>query len=221
MTVAIFDLDRTLIDVNSGHLWLRHEWKRGRIGVGGVMRGIGWFTRYALGESDLTRALDEAARVYRGVSLAEVEADVASWFQHHLAGRARPGALDTLRHHHDAGHTLLLATSSSQFIGRLAGACWGFDDVIATEVEHDGATLDGTIRTPGFGHHKLDRCRAWVEAREGSLADVTFYTDSYSDRPLLDAVGHPVVVHPDARLRRYARMRGWPILDWGTAPAAA
>jgi phosphoserine phosphatase len=66
-----------------------------------------------------------------------------------------------------------------------------------------------------FGAGKLRLARAFAEGRGVSLADCTFYTDSYSDLPMLEAVGRPVAVNPDRRLLRRAERAGWPVLDWG------
>ncbi|MEO1336693.1 MAG: haloacid dehalogenase-like hydrolase, partial [Myxococcota bacterium] len=66
-----------------------------------------------------------------------------------------------------------------------------------------------------FGRGKLELGRAYLESHDERLNDATFYTDSMSDLPMMEAVGHPVAVNPDPRLRRTAKDRGWPIVDWG------
>ena len=94
MTVqaAFFDLDRTLIDVNSGHLWLAAEWRAGRLGVVTTLRAGWWLTRYAMGEADLDAALDHAARVYTGLPVAEMEARVAAWVEQYRQRLVDTGA---------------------------------------------------------------------------------------------------------------------------------
>lgn len=218
---AFFDLDRTLLDVNSGHLWLREEWRDGRLSARTAGRAIYWFTRYALGASDLDQAMDEAAALYRGEPEAEMAARVEAWFQRALRHRLRPGAVLALQTHRERGDVCVLATSSTQYAAAAAQQAFGLDDAISTRLASLDGVLDGTLAASAFGAHKLTRCAAWAEARGIALEDCTFYTDSASDLPLLERVGAPVVVNPDRRLRKLAAARGWPVVDWGAAPEPA
>ncbi|MCB9665021.1 MAG: HAD-IB family hydrolase [Alphaproteobacteria bacterium] len=215
--VAFFDLDRTLLDVNSGTLWLRHEWRQGRLGLPDAVRATWWLTRYALGHGDLDHALAHAASVYAGDPEAEIRQRVEAWFAERIAGRLRPGAVEALAHHRTRGDVLVLASTSSQYAARCAMRLYGLDDAVSTELEAQDGRLTGRLAASGFGAAKLARCAAWAEAHGVALADTTFYTDSYTDLPLLEQVGHPVVVCPDRRLAREAVRRGWPVQDWGRA----
>ncbi len=219
MTAAFFDLDRTLLDVNSGQLWLVHEWKTGHVRTWDAAVGAYWLARYALGESSLDHALDRACSVYAGVSEAELRGRIEAWFDQDVASRVRPGALVELERHRREGATLVLATSASQFVAERARALWGFDDVVCTQVEVEQGRVTGRVAAYAIGTHKLTACAAWAGAHGHALADCAFYTDSYSDLSLLEAVGRPVVVHPDRRLARAAAERGWSVVDWGTASA--
>jgi phosphoserine phosphatase len=183
-----------------------------------TLRAGWWLTRYALGEADLDAALDHAARVYTGLPVAEMEARVAAWFDREVRHRLRPGAADALARHRAAHTPLVLATTSSQFVARAAREAFGLDDAVMTQLGVDGDRLDGTIARSAFGPHKLRGCREWAAARGIALRDCAFYTDSASDLPLLEEVGHPVVIDPDRKLRRIAAARGWPTEDWGRAP---
>lgn len=219
MTVAFVDLDRTLIDVNSGRLWMRHEWKAGHLGWRDAALASWWLFRYALGDDDLVHALDRAASVYAGRSEADLAARIDAWFDADVAPRARPGALAAIQGHREAGDRVVLATSASQFAAQRARTTWGLDDAISTRIEVREGVVTGGIAQYGFGRHKLDACAAWASANGVDLGACSFYTDSFSDLTLLEAVGRPVVVHPDRRLARVARSRGWPVVDWGTSAA--
>jgi phosphoserine phosphatase len=72
-----------------------------------------------------------------------------------------------------------------------------------------------------FGAGKLGYAEAYARERGVSLSDCWFYTDSYSDLPVLERMGHPVMVNPDPRLRREAERRGWPVEWWGEALSGA
>jgi HAD superfamily hydrolase (TIGR01490 family) len=214
MPVAFFDLDRTVLDVNSGHLWLREEWRRGRYGVRTVAAAVYWLGRYALGDDDLDHAFQGVGRIYANLDDATLAAQVDAWFDREVRQRARPGALDALRRHREAGDAVVLATSSSHYAADCAQRAWGFDDTVATRMAVVDGRLTGEIAALAFGRRKLDLCAAWAEARGHTLDDATFYTDSFSDLPLLERVGNPVVVAPDRRLARVARERGWPVARW-------
>lgn len=215
MSVALFDLDRTLLSVNSGHLWVRAEWREGRIGWRDTARAVWWLTRYALGDDELDEAMNAASQMYAGVREAEMAVRVRAWFDAEVASTLRPGAREAVARHREEGHTLVLATTSSQWAARCAQERWRFDEALATTLQVADGRLTGRIARPAHGPHKAQQALTW--AREGGvdLGQAWFYTDSYSDLPLLEVVGHPVVVHPDRRLAREARRRGWPIEDWG------
>lgn len=214
-TVAFFDLDRTLIDVNSASLWVKHEWDRGAISVGVGVRASYWLLRYAMGDDTLDGAMAEASKVYTGAELATLVERIEQWFAAEVEGRLRPGARAVLQRHREAGDMLVLATSSSQYAAACAVRAFGLDEGIGTQPEVVDGVLTGELEASAYGRAKLYRCAAWAKERGVELSSCAFYTDSYSDLTLLDAVGRPVAVHPDRRLQRVARRRGWPIEDWG------
>jgi HAD superfamily hydrolase (TIGR01490 family) len=215
--LALFDLDHTLLDINSGTRWLLAEWRGGHIGAGTLLMGGWWIGRYALGDNTLDAALDAAAAVYRDLPEQELADRVAAWFHGEIASHARPGGLRALQEHRDRGDLCVLATTSSQYAARCAVERFGLDDAVCTVIEAEQGRLTGRIARSAYGRHKLDRCLDWAEVHGHDLAHATFYTDSYTDLPLLERVGQPRVVHPDRRLRRVAVERGWEIIDWGSA----
>jgi HAD superfamily hydrolase (TIGR01490 family) len=216
--LALFDLDHTLLDINSGTHWLWSEWRGGHIGPRTFLKGAWWIGRYALGDDTLDAALQSAAEVYRDLPEQEMAQRVEAWFRDEIAHHVRPGASEALRSHRERGDLCVLATTSSQWAADCAMKLLNLDDAASTVVEaHDGR-LTGRIARSAYGRHKLTRCREWAEARGYDLRDATFYTDSYTDLPLLEQVGAPIVVHPDRRLRRAAQARGWQVVEWGQAP---
>lgn len=214
--VAFFDLDRTLIDCNSGRLWMQAEWRAGRVGLREVLWGSWWLARYSLGfEDDLAALFEVAVATMAGQSEAEMDARVQRWFDAEVAPRLRPGARAALQWHATEGHRCVLATSSSIYAGRASARHWSLDDVIATEFGVAEGRFTGRVAQLAAGDAKAERVRRWAEGQGVALEACWFYTDSMTDLALLECVGHPVVVHPDRRLRRHAERRGWPIEDWG------
>lgn len=218
MALALFDLDRTLIDVNSGRLWVSSEWRAGRLSALDVVWASWWLARYSLGwEGGLQRVFEAAAASIEGASEAEIAARVQEFFDRDLRHRLRPGGRQALEHHRAEGDQLVLATSGTQFAAAAAAEAYGLSTFVCTELEIANGRFTGRIAATAVGDAKLHRCEAWAAEHGHELGTATFYSDSFTDLALLERVGHPVVVNPDRRLRRHAVLRGWPIEDWGQA----
>jgi HAD superfamily hydrolase (TIGR01490 family) len=214
--IALFDLDRTLLDCNSGRLWMQLELEAGNIGVGVAVWASWWLLRYHFG---LGGGLDDvyatAVRGLQGMSEAELASRTKDWFTERVQHRLRPGGRVHLEAHRAAGDTLVLATSSSAYAAAAATAAFGLDAWISTRFEVEDGLFTGAIASSALGPHKADRASEWSESRGLSLAQAVFYTDSMTDHALLERVGEPVAVNPDRALRREALRRGWPVVDWG------
>jgi HAD superfamily hydrolase (TIGR01490 family) len=217
LTVAFFDLDRTLIDCNSGRLWLAYEWRGGRLRTSEVLTGAWWLLKYSLGNHELSGAYTSAVQKLAGEEESVIAGRTRCWFDDHVERRLRPGALLALKRHREAGDTLVLATSSSPYAAACAQRAFGLDDVISSTFEVSDGRFTGRVVSMALGEAKAELAREWAGANGVELKDCTFYTDSMTDRALLEEVGHPVVVNPDRPLARLARSRGWPIEDWGRA----
>lgn len=213
---AFFDLDRTLLDMNSSTLWARYELRRRSISLKQFGRVLLWNALYHLSLIDIETAFAEAVGHYRGRLYEDLEAETRDWFARDVAHHLRRGAGQALREHRDQGHHLVLLTSASAFAARAARDTWQLHDFLSNDFPTDDrGRLDGTFVTPlCYGPGKVERARAWSAERDVDLSQSYFYTDSYSDAPMLRVVGHPRVISPDPRLAREARQRGWPILQW-------
>ena len=216
MSVAFFDLDRTLIPVNSGLLWARHEQRSGLINRAQMLRASLWTVLYHLNLVDIEQAFTEALGLYVGTYEHELEARTRAWFEESVSHLLRRRAKQVLQWHRERGDRLVLLTNSSSYAAQAACDAWQLEDWIANifEADEDGK-LTGAYEAPlSYGWGKVSRSRAWARQQGLSLSDAFFYTDSYSDFPMLEAVGHPRVVAPDPRLRAAAHRNHWPILFW-------
>ena len=216
---AFFDLDRTLIDCNSALLFARYERRAGRIRRRDLLQAGIWTALYHLSLADIEEAYRTALSHYRGTPDALLDARTRAWFDAEVAARLQPGGASALAAHRAAGHPLVLITNSSQYMASAAGERWQMDGFVGNRFPSDAdGLLDGTFEQPlCYGVGKVSRAGAWAADHGVDLAASWFYTDSLSDLPLLEAVGMPRVVQPDPRLRRVARQRGWPVLDWRVA----
>ncbi len=220
--VAVFDLDRTLLDVNSGRLWLQHELTGGRIGLTDALWAGWWLFRYSLGhEVGLDGVFDVAAEKLAGQAETDLERRATTWFEHTLRHRLRPGGAAALAAHRAAGDHLLLATSGLVYASRSAVEAFGLDDLVCTRFEVKEGRFTGRVSSLAVGPAKADRVAEWAHTAGFDLSEATFYTDSATDLSLLERVGKPVAVNPDAALNRVARRRGWEIVDWGRGGRAA
>jgi HAD superfamily hydrolase (TIGR01490 family) len=216
-------MDGTLLSGNSGRLFAQYLRQRGAISRRRLLRSAWWLLRYQVGMSRMeevwTRALAGAA----GTPEAETIAACAEFAARELVPRAYPRCLALARAHREAGHRVVVLSASTLYVVRPVCEALGIDDYLCTRLEVEAGCFTG--RPDGglcFGAGKVGHAAALCEAAGIDLRDCWFYTDSYSDLPMLEAVGHPRPVNPDPRLRLAARLRGWPVawLDTGVTHRA-
>jgi len=222
-SAAFFDLDRTLIDVNSALLYAKHEFRNRRISVWMVLKTAFWSLLYHLSILNMEDAYKHAARHYIGEDDDTLEKLSSRWFQTEVAHRLQPGAQLALAHHRERGEPLVLLSNTSCYVARAAISEYGLDDWLANQFPlDDSGRLTGALVSPlCYGEGKVTHAERWAQENDIDLETSTFYTDSLSDLPMLERVGNPRIVNPDPRLRRLARRRKWPILDWSKKNAAS
>jgi HAD superfamily hydrolase (TIGR01490 family) len=221
--IAFFDLDKTVLAVNSGTLWVRREVALGFLSKRQAVRALVWLARYTLGFASAEAMVAEAVVHIRHTSSAELRERTRRFFEAEVRHTYRPRALDELERHRALGDRLVMLTSSTNYLSELVGAELKFDQVLCNRLEVDAGGLH-TGRVVGrvcFGPGKLDYATSEAQAQGVRLRDCAFYTDSFSDLTVLEAVGRPVAVNPDPRLRRHAAKRGWVVVDWSAPRSQA
>jgi HAD superfamily hydrolase (TIGR01490 family) len=216
--VAFFDLDHTLLAHNSGVLYARDAYRRGYLSKLDLARSMVWAGLHWLGRLDVEETYRRAGALFAGMAGDQVRAEVQSWFRRDVAQRLRPGGRLALDLHKARGERVVLITNSSGYIAEAAAQAWGMDGFLANEILVDAAGhITGDVSQPlCYGPGKIVRAQRWAEAHGAELSSAYFYSDSISDLPLLSRVGSPQVVHPDPRLWRVAKQRGWAIHDWSS-----
>lgn len=136
------------------------------------------------------------------------------WYRRDVAPCVASAARAAVERHRSAGHVVVLATGSTVYAARQVARGVEIDHVLASELEVVGDTFTGRPSALCFGRHKVALAEAWAARQGVDLAHSFFYSDSYNDLPLLERVGTPVAVNPDARLLRHARRRRWPTVRW-------
>ena len=216
--LALFDLDYTLLPLDSDHGWGEFTMAIGwRDRVEFARRNDAFFEDYLAGRLDIhdyVRFATEAV-VQRGPEAAT--AAHARFMDEVIRPAMRPAAIELVRRHQDAGDVVVITSATNEFVTRPIAQAFGVDELIATELARgpDGWLTGEVAGQPNMREGKVARLAAWLAARGWDWSDVeaTFYSDSMNDLPLLEKVQHPVATNPDERLRALAQERGWPVLD--------
>lgn len=217
MRIALFDLDHTLLPLDSDHAWGEFTTAIGWTdAVQFKARNDAYYQDYQAGQldvADYVRFTTEAARI-RGE--AEALAARERFMAERIRPAIRPQALELLERHRQAGDKLAIVTATNEFITRPIATALGVDDLIAIELERDAAGwITGDIAgTPSFREGKVTRVGEWLAAQglNWDSVQIHFYSDSLNDMPLLEKAQWPVATNPDVRLEAEAHQRFWPVL---------
>ena len=225
MNLALFDLDHTLLPIDSDHSWGEYTIAIGWRDAAEFKRANdAFYDQYKAGTLDPHDYLWFATQAIRAQGATKSIAARAGFMVSIIENAIRKQALDLLAQHREAGDTMLLVTATNEFVTAPIAKRLGFadDHLIAVQLEID-ATGWYTGERAGelsFREGKITRVEQWLAARGKTWDDVrssTFYSDSMNDLSLLEKVDTPVATNPDDTLRALASKRGWRILDlWTT-----
>ena len=211
--IVFFDVDHTLTRRSSGGRFVMQAMRR-RILPLRLALVIPWYSlMYRLGFFRLDVWADGFPHL-RGIPRSRLEQIARESFDTRLQGDLFPAAVSLVRRLQAAGERVVLATSSLDFIVAPLAEHIGVREVLATALEFEDGICTGRFAgTPMFRREKKERVLAFLAGEEIPPSACSFYSDSIFDLPLLEAVGTPVAVNPDIRLRRVARERGWALID--------
>lgn len=213
-TLAIFDLDNTLLDGDSDYLWGRFLVENGRVdGPTYDRENRRYYEDYKAGRLDIIEFLRFALKPLSEHSLEQLHA----LRERFVAEKIRPiisaAARQLLDAHRAKGHFVLIITATNRFVTEPIAAELGVDDMLATEPElKDGRYTGDVSGTPCFREGKVTRLTQWLQETGFNLEHSWFYSDSHNDLPLLELVPNPVAVNPDETLNQHATTKQWPII---------
>lgn len=215
MSLAIFDLDNTLLRGDSDYAWGQFLIERGVVD-GDHYREANdrYYAQYHAGTLDIMEFLAFALRPLAAHDRATLDA----WHEEYMRDKVLPMITDEARalveRHRAAGDTLMIITATNSFVTSPIAREFGVPHLLATEPEVRAGRFTGKVAgIPCFREGKVKRLDGWLREHGENLAGSWFYSDSHNDLPLLERVAHPVAVNPDESLAGTARSRGWSIIE--------
>ena len=216
MSLAIFDLDNTLIGGDSDFLWGEFLGEEGVVDANAYRKKNEYFyQQYDLGVLDIYAWLEFCLEPLSRYSMKELQE-----FHHRfMIQKIEPIMLDKaqncINRHKERGDTVLVITASNSFVTAPIAKKYGINQLLATEPEiKAGRYTGGVSGIPCFQSGKVDKLLPWLQKNEETLTGSTFYSDSHNDLPLLELVDNPVAVNADKILTKIAEKKGWEVLNW-------
>jgi len=216
-SAAFFDLDKTILAKSSSLAFARPFYKGGLLGRADVLKSA--YAQFAYLSSGADHDQMETMRHYmselvKGWDVETVRQIVSETLDEIVDPFVYEEAVDLIEEHKEAGRDVIIISSSGTEVVEPIGERLGVDRAIGTQVEIVNGKYTGEILFYAYGEGKADAMRALAAENGYDLADSYSYTDSMTDLPMLEIVGHPVCVNPDAALRKVAAERGWPVVDF-------
>lgn len=215
MNLAIFDLDKTLLEGDSDHAWGIYATEVGLVDKDYYQKeNDKFFAQYDSGNLDLGSYLEFVLSILRAAPLHKLYKIRDNYIQEVVIPMLRPRIVAILEEHKKLGDKVIIITATNDFLADPLKDILGLDEVIATSLEVNESGFTGKItKTPSFQGGKIVRLEQWQEETGFEFEKITFYSDSHNDLPLLKKVDEPIAVTPDPQLRSIAEELGWKIID--------
>ena len=217
MSLAIFDLDNTLIGGDSDYLWGEFLCDEGIISDKESFQKMNdyFYQQYEKGQLDIYAWAEFSFKVLTEYPLDELNKLREKFIQTKIKPIFLEKAQGCINQHKEDGDTVLVITASNTFITSPIVEMYGINHLLATEPEFIFGRFSGRVSgTPCFQSGKIDNLMPWLEKNNESLTGSYFYSDSHNDLPLLEMVDNPVAINSDKVLTSVALEKGWPVLDW-------
>lgn len=209
---ALFDMDKTIIAENSASLYMRHRYERGEVTGLELLKGLGAYLRYKVGILDVQAWTKSMMVEFKGRKEIDLARQGRELFNDLVRETIFPEAERLIADHHASGHAVAIVSGATRFIVEPMAEHLGVGNILCTRLEAENGVLTGRVLEPlCFDEGKIYWVQKFVEDEKVDLARSYFYTDSVTDLPLLELVGHPIVTNPDPILYRTAVRRRWPV----------
>lgn len=218
-TLALFDLDHTLLPIDSDYEWGQFLARTGVVEpLAFAKRNAKFFSQYQAGTLDPVEYLEFALGTLSQFSRQQLDEYQLAYMRDVIEPHIFPAARALIKQHQDDGDLVVIVTATNRFVTAPIAHALEVENLIAAEPElnQDGCLTGKLLGTPTSGVGKIVHTKAWLAARGLSLDDFErsyFYSDSHNDIPLLSVVTNPVATNPNATLTAHAQSHGWPILN--------
>jgi len=213
--IAFFDLDKTILSINSGPLLVREAFKRGLMSTKDLLDALYLSWLYKLHLRDTSLLISGMGRWLKGITVDDVSELSEHVVNKYLVNAIRPEILTEISFHKERNAEIVILSSVMINICRSLGPHLGIDKYICTVMEVKDGVLTGLpVKSFCFKDEKRIRLVEYCKIMNYNLSNAFYYGDSIPDLQALEVVGYPVCVAPDKRLLKIARERGWKICDW-------
>ncbi|EXU65841.1 inhibition of morphological differentiation protein [Streptomyces sp. PRh5] len=216
-TAAFFDLDKTVIAKSSTLTFSKSFYRGGLINRRAALRTAYTQFVFLAGRADheqMERMRKYLSALCRGWNVQQVKEIVAETLHDLIDPIIYDEAASLIEEHHTAGRDVVIVSTSGAEVVEPIGALLGADRVVATRMVVEDGVFTGEVEYYAYGPTKAEAIAELAESEGYDLSRCYAYSDSVTDLPMLEAVGHPHTVNPDRALRREAAARGWPVLSF-------
>jgi HAD superfamily hydrolase (TIGR01490 family) len=211
---AFFDLDRTLLSRSSSLALAGPFRQRGLILRRQLLKAMvaqAFFVRFGAGSARVGQTADSAMSVLKGLRVSEMREITEEAWEPVLRRHVYREAVDLASSHADRGEPVYIVSAALEEVVETIARKLGFTGALASRAEVNDGVYTGRLERRLYGATKAEALEELARANGLDLAASTAYSDSHTDLPFLEAVGHPVAVNPDRGLSRVATARGWPV----------
>lgn len=216
MKLALFDLDHTLLNIDSDHAWGEFLIARQLVDEAQHrQKNDQFYQDYKTGTLDAVAYNEFVFEFLAQHDMDHLNAIHAEFMQEIIVPAMRPKGFDAIARHRDAGHQVVIITATNSFVTQPIANAFGVPDLIASQPEVKNNRYTGRLSgEPCFQIGKLHHLKQWLTTQADAVSESWGYSDSFNDRFLLEYVQHPVVINPDTRLHAHALAHAWPVEDW-------
>ena len=212
---ALFDMDRTLVQVNTAGLYVRWQFRNGEARARDLAQMLWWLAQYTMGVVDAEAIARHAALGLRGQGEADVSDKLRRFVKNEVMQHVAAAARNEVTRMRERGYLCAILTSSTSYSALPLGEELGIEHILGSRLLVADGRFTGEYGSPlCYGPGKIAAAEQWASEHAIDLRESVFYTDSISDLPMLERVGTPVAINPDPRLWLLARRRGWRTEKW-------
>ena len=212
--LAIFDLDKTIIDTSASLAYRRPMAERGLLNTGEVLKMMAMLGNYMFtthSEDSLESTKEALTRIIKDRESEPLRQVAQDALQEVITPCIYAEARELIEWHREQGHSIAIVTASASIMVQPIAKELGVDHLFATELEEKDGRFTGAVTHFNKGHAKVERIRELVAEHGYDLDESYAYSDAATDIPMLELVGNPVAVNPDRPLKKRATEESWPI----------